>query len=195
MTMANQPTPTLLADATTHISDDDLRLQGILFIAALVPVSILPYFVAAPGIPDLSTIHWSVSILGWIFKIGLHCYTLLVLRGFYVWWRGSLSLVKDDDAKYIEVMPNRRVIEYYVYGSEKDDATTLVVLHGSGSTGKYLNQYLFPDDALKKLNVRAISPSYPGHGGSDVHKVRQKHDHPLQFGILSVVNTSSCSIF
>lgn len=136
---------------------------------ALVPVSILPWVAS----PDLSSAHWSLPFLFWLFKVGLLAYTLLVLRGFSIWYRGLLPLVKDDEAKYIEVnTPNNgRIIEYYVYGSEQDDATTLVVLHGSGSTGKYLNQYIFTDDALKKLNVRAISPSYPGHGGSDIHKV------------------------
>ena len=100
--------------------------------------------------------------------MGLECYTLCVVRGFYVWLRGQLPLTKDDTAKYIEVMPSKRTIKYYMYGSEKDDATPLVVLHGSGGMGKSFNQYAFPDEVLKELNVTAISPSFPGHGGNDV---------------------------
>ena len=175
--------PPLLADATSHISEDAFRRQALLFICSLIPITVLP-LVASPDY--LSSFHWSLSLLGAAFKIGFGCYTLLVLRGFYVWWRGPLPLKKDDSAKYIEVtsyrqqsMPSGRVIEYYVYGSERDDATPLVLLHGSGSTGKYFNRHIFPDKVLKELNVKAISPSYPGHGGSDPHVYRRITDWPI----------------
>ena len=95
-----------------------------------------------------------------------------------MWWCGPLPLTKDESAKYIIVKPHDRSVEYYVYGSDREDAAVLVVLHGSGTTGKYFNQHMFAEDILTRLNVKAISPSYPGHGGSDPHNYRRITDYP-----------------
>lgn len=108
----------------------------------------------------------------------LSIYTLATLRGLFVWMRGSLPLTKDPDGKYITT-EDGRIVEYFVYGSNNVDAKVCVLLHGSGSTGKFFNQYICQEQALIELNVRAISPSYPGHGGSDVDMFRRITDWPM----------------
>lgn len=92
--------------------------------------------------------------------------------------RGSLPLTKDPEGKYITT-EDGRIVEYFVYGSNNVDAKVCVLLHGSGGTGKFFNQYICQEQALVELNVRAISPSYPGHGGSDVDMFRRITDWPI----------------
>lgn len=158
-------------ETTSHISDDAFRRNAIaLIVCLLLLMGIQTY---------LATIS---SVLAWIFGILtalLALFTLMILHGYYIWQRGSLPLVKDKEGEYIQVQPDNRVVEYFVWGSEKEDATPLVVLHGSGGTGKYFNQFVFPAEAMREMNVKVISPSFPGHGGSDVHRYRRITDWPI----------------
>ena len=108
----------------------------------------------------------------------LKTFTIVFVRGLYVWKRGLLRLVKDPAAKYIE-LDTGRTVEYFTYGSARDDAAIVVALHGSGGTGKKFNQYWLPEDVLNKMNCRVISPSYPGHGGSDMQPNRRITEWPL----------------
>ncbi|CAB9506920.1 Alpha beta hydrolase [Seminavis robusta] len=116
-------------------------------------------------------------LLGW-------AYSLLCLYGLYLWCRGEVPLTnsnKDVDGKYIvttTASTNDRTIEYFVWGSTKPNATVTVVCHGSNTTGKYFNQYLYPAKTMEAMNVKVISPSYPGHGGSDAQPFRDITDWP-----------------
>jgi hypothetical protein len=94
-------------------------------------------------------------------------FLLLTLHGLYIWKRGGgLPLIKGEGAKYITTAgSDGRTVEYFIWGSEKPT----VILHGSNVTQKYSYQYLYLDSILKEMNVNAISPSYPGHSGSDTH--------------------------
>ena len=115
-----------------------------------------------------------ISVLVWLL---LDAYVLLTMKGLTLWKQGDLPLQKDPEACYI--MVGKRTIEYYVWGSDKPDATVAVLCHGSCNTGKGLNGFLYPSAALKELNVKAISPSYPGHGGSDTQPYRKISEWPL----------------
>ena len=124
-----------------------------------------------------------ILLLGWT-------YALLCLYGLYLWCRGEVPLTntnKDVDGKYIvtttsttnsNTMKKNRTIEYFVWGSTKPNATVTVVCHGSNTTGKYFNQYLYPVKTMEAMNVKVISPSYPGHGGSDAQPFRNITDWP-----------------
>ena len=172
-TTVNERSNLIIAPTETisHVSDADFHRNAIVMIISLLILLSVFGFLAT-----LSTVI--VWVLG-IFATFLVLFTLMVLHGFYIWNRGSLPPVQDKEGKHIEVGPDNRVVEYFVWGSEKEDATPLVVLHGSGSTGKYLNQCAFPADVLIKMNVKAYSPSFPGHGGSDVHRYRRIADWPM----------------
>jgi pimeloyl-ACP methyl ester carboxylesterase len=124
--------------------------------------------------------YWGWNIPTFIYSVLWVSFTvifLLTLHGLYIWNRGDLPLVKEEGAKYVTAADGRTV-EYFVWGSEKTDAKITVVLHGSCATGKYCNQYLYPPKVLEEMNVKAISPSYPGHGGSDTHPFRRIADWP-----------------
>jgi pimeloyl-ACP methyl ester carboxylesterase len=112
----------------------------------------------------------------------------LFLHGYHIWNRGPLPLLQDENDEDAEYCVSNggggggdhgRSIEYFVWGSERPDATVVVYCHGSNSTGKHLNQFMFPHDVLLELNVKAISPSYPGHGGSDVDPNRRISKWPI----------------
>lgn len=120
----------------------------------------------------------AIRIALWLLKTCTIVYTAITVRGLYVWKRGLRRLVKDPCAKYI-ALESGRTVEYFTYGSVRDDAAIVVALHGSGTTGKYFNQYWLPEDALKRLNCRVISPSYPGHGGTDMQPNRRIIEWPL----------------
>jgi len=120
-------------------------------------------------------------------------YTLLATHGLLIWIRGELPLSKilweNDHAKYVTTSVSsssdstsstrpRRTIEYFVWGSTQPNATVMVVCHGSNTTGKYLNEFLYPHPTMVALNVKVISPSFPGHGGSDAQPFRRIHDWP-----------------
>jgi pimeloyl-ACP methyl ester carboxylesterase len=112
----------------------------------------------------------------------LGIYLLMTLHGAYIWRRGELpipaSAVDRDRAKFVTSADGTRQIEYFCWGSERPDATVTVVCHGSGTTGKDFNEFLYPNQVMKQLNVKVISPSYPGHGGSDQHPHRRLADWP-----------------
>lgn len=114
-------------------------------------------------------------------------YSLLCLYGLYLWYRGEAPLTKnnkDVNGKYLvtttvsdNTMKNR-TIEYFVWGSNKPSAMVTVVCHGSNTTGKNFNEFLYPAKTMEAMNVRVISPSFPGHGGSDAQPLRDITNWP-----------------
>lgn len=119
-----------------------------------------------------------------LFTLGVTILFLLSLHGFYIWSRGPLPIQSEtcesgttqDDTftahHTTSADGKQRTIEYFVWGSQRPDATVVVYLHGSNTTGKLFNAFLFPNQVLQSLNVKAISPSYPGHGNSDMDPFR-----------------------
>lgn len=112
-------------------------------------------------------------------------YFLLSVHGLFLWIRGDLSQPRyHRHPGYPEVRyatsadGTNRSIEYFIWGSYKHDATVTVVCHGSSMTGLYFHKTLYPDAIMKLLNVKVISPSYPGHGGSDAQPFRRISDWP-----------------
>lgn len=173
-----ETTPILLKEkeSEAHITDEAFRRQSHVLMASLL-TALAVFLGVQYTIAKQNVVLFSVLV---IINVFLFLAILVFLHGFYIWNRGSLPLEKDEEAKYIEVITDfrRRVIEYYVWGSEREDATPLVALHGSGTTGKLLHQHLFRAEELKRMNVKVISPSFPGHGGSDVHRYRRITDWP-----------------
>jgi hypothetical protein len=70
--------------------------------------------------------------------------------------------ITTDGGKYV-ILPDSRVLEYFVYGSTDDDATVLVQISGSFGTGR-----IFLEGDIQKtcrdLNIKGISITVPGHG-------------------------------
>ena len=183
--MAAETTPLVVeaSDATTrHVSKKAFRFKALTVLLMLL----IPSFVALVTLflsSNTSPLSFWWKLCGWIVFTLVIGYLFLFAHGFNIWQRGPLPPKKDSEAKYIEICGStndngRRIVEYYVWGSTKSAATPLVVLHGSNCTRKYLNQYLFPDEVMNKLNVKVISPSYPGHGGSDPQPYRRITNWP-----------------
>lgn len=165
------------SETHVHISNEKFRTQACMLIALLAP---LPFIVH--GLSSSLHPHWMVWSLGLVLQFAVSVFLVLLLHGFYIWQRGPLPLKPDEEATYLEINEaddKRRTVEYFVWGSERADATPLVCLHGSGTTGKDFNQFLFPPKVVEKLNVKVISPSFPGHGGSDVQAYRRISEWPL----------------
>jgi pimeloyl-ACP methyl ester carboxylesterase len=85
--------------------------------------------------------------------------------------------LRNDGGKFVitkggGASDDGRVIEYFVWGSEQKDAKVVVLCHGSAGTAKTM-MWLYKDDLLKELNVKAIGITYPGHGYSDCQIPRQ----------------------
>ena len=59
-----------------------------------------------------------------------------------------------------------RIIEYFVYGSTKPDAKTLVQFTGTAGTAHSFISSLTYTAKLKELNIRGIGITVPGHGYS-----------------------------
>ena len=62
-----------------------------------------------------------------------------------------------------------RVLEYYVYGSEQADATTLLQFGGNFSTGYFFAADQALGAKLAELNIRGIAISLPGVGYSSMN--------------------------
>ena len=61
-----------------------------------------------------------------------------------------------------------RIVEYYVYGSEKADARVLLQCNGTYATGWGLANYPLVNAKLTELNIKGISITVPGHGYSSM---------------------------
>jgi pimeloyl-ACP methyl ester carboxylesterase len=176
---------TLLAREPRIVEDDDStrtldRPRFLRKTLLLLSTATLFWTLVVLGILNL-WIGWAVSVLWTLLFTALTTYIFLVLHGLCIWKRGDLPLDRnrrDPTATYIQT-DEGRTIEYYVWGSSSPDAIVTVVLHGSSTTGKYFNQFLFPKDAMRSMNVKVISPSFPGHGGSDTQPFRRIRDWPL----------------
>ena len=71
-----------------------------------------------------------------------------------------------------------RIIEYYVYGSERPDALVLLQVNGSNGTGRLYSRLKGFVDRLVSENVKGISISLPGHGLSSNAPDRRIGDWP-----------------
>eukprot|EP00929_Paragymnodinium_shiwhaense_P029802 TRINITY_DN1700_c0_g1_i1.p1 TRINITY_DN1700_c0_g1~~TRINITY_DN1700_c0_g1_i1.p1 ORF type:complete len:395 (+),score=86.31 TRINITY_DN1700_c0_g1_i1:100-1284(+) len=60
--------------------------------------------------------------------------------------------------------PDGRVIEYYVYGSDKADARIFVQINGSMGSAKFFSELPPIVKVLTDKNVKAIAVNVPGHG-------------------------------
>ena len=69
------------------------------------------------------------------------------------------------------VLPDGRILEYFVYGSEREDALILINFPGLGTTGK-LDVSLW-SEYYRKANVKKISITTPGSGYSSVDPHRK----------------------
>ena len=59
-----------------------------------------------------------------------------------------------------------QVVEYLVYGSNREDATVMVQMHGATSTGGLMCTW--NAEMFKQLNIRGIAPTMPNSGYSDI---------------------------
>ena len=79
---------------------------------------------------------------------------------------------------YFAHTAGKRVVEYYVCGSDKPDAKILVECHGGGLSGSFFFANTDWVKALTELNVKTISPSFPGVGYSTVQPGRKIFNWP-----------------
>ena len=76
----------------------------------------------------------------------------------------NTAMIEQDGGKWV-TLPDGRILEYFVYGSDSADAPVLVEISGSGGTAKYFT--VGPRiDKMKELNVKGIGITVPGHGFS-----------------------------
>jgi pimeloyl-ACP methyl ester carboxylesterase len=85
------------------------------------------------------------------------------------------------EGRYITTSDGR-IIEYLVYGSQRDDAKVIVQMHGSTTTGGWPCVMNAP--LCEALNLKSIAPSVPCHGYSDLHIGRQISDFPLDLALI-----------
>ena len=70
------------------------------------------------------------------------------------------------------ILPDSRILEYFVYGSTNADATVLVQIAGSMGTGRIFLEGEI-QDTCKELNIKGISITVPGFGFSTVNVGRR----------------------
>lgn len=70
-------------------------------------------------------------------------------------------------------LPDGRTLEYVVSGSQNDDAFTLLCFHGTVGSSIPNAQM---SAACAQRNIRLITPSRPGYGGSTRHAGRKVVD-------------------
>jgi pimeloyl-ACP methyl ester carboxylesterase len=85
------------------------------------------------------------------------------------------------EGRYITTSDGR-IVEYLVYGSQRDDAKVIVQMHGSTTTGGW--QCMMNASLCEALNLKGIAPSVPCHGYSDLHIGRKISDFPLDLAII-----------
>ena len=71
-----------------------------------------------------------------------------------------------------------RIIEYYIYGSDKADARVLLQIAGSGGTGRIFPRMKGVVDILLQQNIKGISISLPGNGLTSIDPKRKIGDWP-----------------
>jgi pimeloyl-ACP methyl ester carboxylesterase len=125
---------------------------------------------------------WSHSIIRCLLMVLwslLALYFCLTCHGMVIWYRGEqpIDACCEDGGRRVTTSDGRTV-EYFSWGSQSSDAVVTVLCHGQAMTGSGFNKFLCPDIVLKELNVRAISPSYPGHGLSGMLPFRKIANWP-----------------
>lgn len=85
--------------------------------------------------------------------------------------------ILEAGGKFVQ-LPDGRVVEYYVYGSARQDARIFLQINGSNGSGRIY--HLMPPivKVLRDRNVRGISISVPGHGLSTNHPFRKIGEWP-----------------
>ena len=73
-------------------------------------------------------------------------------------------------------MPDGRIVEYLVYGSQDPQARVIVQIHGASSSAGWICAMYAP--LLAELNIKGIAPSLPGYGFSDIYVGRLIKDWP-----------------
>jgi len=124
--------------------------------------------------------YWST-----LMSISLFClviYAALTCHGMFLMRYGAKPFDKQklimEGGKVVQ-STDGRLIEYFVWGSQKDDALPLILCHPSGATGKMM-QWLYRKEVMEKLNLKAIAITYPGHGWSDPNNGRSISTWPRQ---------------
>ena len=82
--------------------------------------------------------------------------------------------ILDDGGKFV-TLPDGRILEYFVYGSDQKDARVIIEFEGTGGTGKIFTQGNIPAKC-KELNVKGIGITLPGHAYSTVNVGRRVID-------------------
>lgn len=78
-------------------------------------------------------------------------------------------------------MPNahgHRIIEYFIFGSERANARVLVYCHGGMFTGKLFGTLPTWVAKANSLNIKIIAVSQPGHGYSSIQPGRRIENWP-----------------
>jgi len=116
------------------------------------------------------------TIVLYVFLGLLGLYFLLTLVGLYLRCKGQvpvdLDAIARDGGSYVQT-PQGRIVEYFVWGSQRSDATVAVLIHGQSGTGKCYKDFFCRQDVMERLNVKAIAPSLPGHGYTDAIQNRR----------------------
>ena len=71
--------------------------------------------------------------------------------------------ITEDGGKFIQ-HADGRIVEYFVYGSEKPAAPVMLQINGSMGTGYFPANLSLVNDKLKELNIRGLSITIPGYG-------------------------------
>jgi pimeloyl-ACP methyl ester carboxylesterase len=83
--------------------------------------------------------------------------------------------IEKDGGKFVR-LTDGRIIEYFVYGSTKPDAKTLVQFTGTAGTARFFCSSVKYTTKLKELNIRGIGITVPGHGYSSTKVGRLIYD-------------------
>lgn len=114
----------------------------------------------------------------------LLCASVLVY-GTYRKERGQLPFSENEQRASAERLggfgrhvttKDGRVVEYLVYGSNREDATVMVQMHGATSTGGLMCTW--NAEMFKQLNIRGIAPTMPNSGYSDIQPDRRIANFP-----------------
>merc|ERR1712164_164935 len=85
--------------------------------------------------------------------------------------------ITTDGGRFVQ-LPDGRVLEYFVVGSQQPNATILLEFPGFGTTA-HIQTTTYTKQSYASLNIRAICVTLPGFGYSSVQLGRQLRDWHL----------------
>ena len=197
--MVNEETPLLRASV-----DSEQRRHQRLYTQRSLRF-ILTWILLITLVSTAATDHlWSRSVIssvviGVLLRLPLALGFLLAVHGMYLRNRGLNPFDGDacrrDGGRFVSTADGR-IVEYFCWGSDSKDATVTILCQGQCLTGRSFNQFLYPQAVLEKLNVKAISPSFPGHGYSDMMPYRRIAHWPADDlePILAAENVKKCMV-